>query len=105
MNVTYENHVYFPARTLTNASAALLTQDCLVDQLVFCNTTASDATVTVTDGNTKSVANALVVPAHSTAQLNFAIGVFCKNGVKWLASANTTIDASVRLRTESGGAA
>jgi hypothetical protein len=97
-----------PAVTLTTGAVFIVSDDCELDALVFCNTTAGAVTVTVQDGNGKSIVNALSIAAHATVQLTFRlagnnltiqpVGQFMKSGVQWFASANASIDAHLMVR-------
>ena len=93
------------ATTLVTApGAAIVTKDCEVDQMVFCNKTGTAVTVTVTDGNGKTIVNAMNVPGNTTQQVAFCLpgpvekGLYCAGGIIWYASANNAIDASIMAR-------
>lgn len=95
-----------PARTLTTSLAYLIQGDCMVDALSLCNTSGSDATVTIKDGNGKVFELALTIPAGTRQQLPLSQsgnplqqGVFFAGGIQMSASAGTSIDAWLSART------
>lgn len=77
-------------------AADLSTKDTYLFQISLTNGTAGALTVTVTDKQTsaKNVMDAASIPANTTVAFNWEEGLFCKNGLTWVAS-GAGIDGSV----------
>lgn len=84
-------------RTVPSSAADLVTTDTTLFQLVLANKTAGAVTVTVLDRQTsaKTLLGAVSIAANTTMTINFQEGVLMKNGINWVASAASSIDADI----------
>lgn len=85
--------------TLPSSATALTTKDTYVKHINFCNTTGGAVTVTVSDTQSpvKYLLNAKSIAANDTYTLSASDGDYfvCLNGLKWNASAGSSIDAEI----------
>ncbi len=85
-------------QVLTNTPTNATATDTWIFQLVFNNKTGGAVTVTVTDNATVplDLLTTVSIAANTAYVIVFPEGQYMPNGFKWSASANTSINASVK---------
>lgn len=84
-------------QTIPGSATDLTTSNTVIFQIVLVNKTAGAITVTILDkqGTPKTLFGAISIPANTTLTQSFGEGVLMLGGVRWSASAGSSIDADV----------
>lgn len=94
---TYGRQLSPQMQTVPATATALTTTNTLLYSIYVNNLTGSDATITMSDGQTpaQSILPTSVIPANTSVFFEWNDGLFCPGGLTWEAGTADALNAAV----------